>query len=73
MRVWNKTGDGAEDSKRLNFKMCRDLWQNIVLVCGNVGITFFIDIHVFHQTLLQKVVEFQLSSDQCLIIDRIGK
>jgi hypothetical protein len=60
MRIWNKTGYGSKYSERFDFEMGGVMF-NFILLNGNVGVVLFVTIQILNQTLLQKVVELEVS------------
>lgn len=56
MREWNKPGNCTKNGERFNFQMC-GFRHNISSVDGNVRIILFINIEVFNQALVNKIIE----------------
>ena len=65
MRIGNEARDGTKNRERLNLQVRRGGY-NVCFIERNVGVVFFVDVEVFDQTLLEKVVKHELARLQLL-------
>ena len=60
MRVWDETSDSTQNRERFDFKMCC-CFVDLLFVEGDFGVVLFVDIDVFDESSVEKVVEVHLA------------